>query len=159
MSVRNPTVTGWSSFWQMTGDFNQYAPLLNLAPTAGFLGWRSKLEWQIAKLLDKQQTREIKALLNGLIGAATGSNVTKTYTRVNGPTNTEGTGPFGNTGTSDLGGLIPMEVVTVINRNTDANDVTYLKSMTNTDMVVRGLTYANDLSGNGANGNGSHLGF
>lgn len=155
MAIGNPAVTGWSSFWQMSGDFNQYAPLLQANPAGGgSLGWRSKLEWQIAKLVDKQQFRQIKALMFGLTGAVVGSNVTKTYTRVFGPPNTEGAGPFGQTSPSDLGGLVPMEVVTVINRNTTAADVTYLQSMFNTDMVGRGLTYANDLSGNGAGFNG-----
>lgn len=160
MSVRNPTVTGYSAFWQTTGDMKQYAPFNNLAPTTGFLGWRSKLEWQVAKILNKQQMREIKALMNGLIGAAAGSNVTKTYARVQAPGNPSATIPL-TTGVADLGGLIPIETITVINRNTDANDVTYLKSMTNNDMLMRSLSLQSDLSGNGAgfNGKGSQLGW
>lgn len=150
MSVTNPTLTGWSGFWQMTGDFNPYAPFNNAAPTTGLLGWRSKLEWQIAKLADKQQFREIKTLMTALLGAVAGGTATKTYTRVFGPPNTEGAGPFGQTGVGDLGGLIPMEVVTSINRVTTAADVTYLKSMFNNDMLMRGLSLQSDLSGNGA---------
>lgn len=160
MSVRNPTVTGFSGFWDLSGDFLPYKPFNNLAPTTGFLGWRSKLEWQIAKLLDKQQMREIKALMNGLIGATSGSNVTKTYARVQAPSNPSQTVPL-VTSPSDLGGLVPIETITVINRNTDANDVAYLKSMTNTDMLMRNLSLQSDLSGNGAGfgGRGSQLGF
>lgn len=160
MSVRNPTVTGWSSFYQMTGDFLPYAPFNNLAPTTGFLGWRSKLEWQIAKLLNKNQMREIKALMFGLTGATSGANVTKTYSRVQAPSGPSQATPD-VTGVADLGGLVPIETVTVINRNTDANDVTYLKSMMNNDMLMRGLSLQSDLSGNGAGfgGRGSMLGF
>lgn len=160
MADRNPTVTGYSAFWQQTGDFKQYTPFNNLAPTTGFLGWRSKLEWQVAKLLDKQQMREIKALLNGLIGATSGANVTKTYARVQAPVGPSAASPT-TTGNADLGGLVPIETITVINRNTDANDVTYLKSMTNTDMLMRSLSLQSDLSGNGAgfNGKGSQVGW
>lgn len=162
MSVTSPTVTGWSSFWSMTGDFNAYAPLNNQSPAnGGLLGWRSKLEWQIAKLMNRNQYREQKALWAALLGVAPGATALKTYQRVNGPAATEGTGPFGNTGVGDLGGLVPIETVTVINRATLSSDVTYLTSIVNNDMLARGLTYAVDLSGNGAGfgGKNSEVGW
>jgi hypothetical protein len=158
MSTRNPTVTGFSGFWDLTGDLNPYKPFNNLAPTTGFLGWRSKLEWQIAKLLNKQQMREIKALMFGLTGAVSGANVTKTYARVQAPSGPSAATPE-VTGVADLGGLVPIETITVINRNTDANDVTYLKSMMNNDMLMRGMSLQVDISGNGANSRASQLGF
>lgn len=158
MAIGNPTVTGWSSFWQQTGDMKAYAPLGQLAPTTGFLGWRSKLEWQIAKLFSKQQMREQKALLFGLIGATAGSNVTATYARVKAATNPSAASPT-PTNVGDLGGLVPIETITVINRNTAANDVTYLKSMVNNDMIMRSLNLTVDASGNGANSRPSMLGF
>lgn len=160
MSVTNPTVTGYSAFWQQTGDMKAYAPFDNRAPTSGFLGWRSKLEWQIAKLADKQQFREINALFDALIGAAAGGTATKTYARVAPAVSTSATVPSA-TGVADLGGLVPIETVTVINRATTAADVAYLKSMFNTDMLMRSLSLQSDLSGNGAgfSGKGSQVGW
>lgn len=148
----------YSGFWNLTGDMIQYAPFDNRAPTTGKLGWRSKLEWQIAKLADKQQMREITALMMALIGAAAGGTATKSYSRVampTGPTNTVPT----TVSVADMGGLVPIESVSVINRATTAADIAYLKSMFNSsDMVMRGLTLAVDLSGNGANTRASMLG-
>lgn len=152
------TAPTYSGFWNLTGDMIQYAPFDNRGPTTGKLGWRSKLEWQIAKLADKQQFREITALMMALIGSAAGGTATKTYTRVAMPPGPTNTVPVA-VGVADMGGLIPMEVVTVINRVTTAADIAYLKSMFNSsDMVMRGLALAVDLSGNGANNRPSMIG-
>lgn len=158
MAIGNPTVTGWSSFWSLTADMKPYAPLLQAADPPGNLGWRSKLEWQIAKLFSKQQMREQKALMFGLIGAVVGSNVTATYARVKAAANPSAASPT-PTNVGDLGGLVPIETITVINRNTAAGDVTYLKSMVNSDMIMRSLSLQVDASGNGANSRPSMLGF
>ena len=147
----------FSGFWNLTGDNTQYAPFNNTAPFTGLLGWRSKLEWQIAKLADKQQFREIKTLLFTLIGAAAGGTATKTYARVSTPVGPNQTVPT-TVSVVDMGGLVPIETVTVINRVTTAADITYLKSMFNNDMMNRGLTFVVDLSGNGSSARQSALG-
>lgn len=149
MSVSNPTVTGYSAFWQTTGDNLAYAPFDNRAPLTGKLGWRSKLEWQVAKTFNKNQMRELKELLDTLIGAAAGGTALKTYARVAPAVNTNKTVPEA-TGVADLGGNVPIETVTVINRATTAADITYLKSMFNNDMLMASLSLQSDLSGNGA---------
>src|SRR5712664_4013560 len=128
------TAPSYSGFWQLTGDMLPYAPFNNSAPTTGLLGWRSKLEWQIAKLADKQQFREIKTLMFALIGAAAGGAALKTYARVGTPPGPNQTVPT-TTSVADMGGLVLIDTVTVINRNTTAADITYLKSMFNNDMM------------------------
>ncbi|CAB4197199.1 hypothetical protein UFOVP1323_3 [uncultured Caudovirales phage] len=154
MAITVPTVTGYSGFWERTGDAVAYSVLSRTAQ-----GWRSRLEWQISQLFDKQQMREQKALLNGLIGAASGSNVTATYRRVQAPSGPSSAVPA-VTGTGDLGGVIPIEVVTVINRNTTATDVSYLKNLVDGTMSPNGgppsITFAADIGGNGG---GGKLGF
>jgi len=154
MAVVVPTVTGYSGFWDRTGDTIPYATL-----SRSVQGWRSKLEFQIAQLYDKQQMREQKALLNGLIGAASGSNVTATFKRVQAPSGPSGATPA-VTGIGDLGGLVPIETVTVINRNTTATDVSYLKNLVDGTMSPNGgspsITFPVDLGGNGG---GGKLGF
>lgn len=160
MSVSVPVVTGYSPFWQQTGDMIAYAPFDNRAAPTGKLGWRSKLEWQIAKLADKQQFREINALFDALIGAAAGGTASKTYARVAVPVATNMATPQ-TTGVGDLGGNIAIETVTVINRATTAADIAYLKSMFNNDMLMRSLLLQSDLSGNGAGfaGKNSQVGW
>lgn len=160
MAVTNPTVTGYSAFWSTTGDMKAYAPFNNQAPTNGFLGWRSKLEWKIAQLANKQQMREINALFDALLGATAGGTATKTYARVAPAVATNMTTPQ-TTGVGDLGGNVAIETVTVINRATTAADVTYLKSMFNNDMLMASLSLQSDLSGNGAGmgGKSSQVGW
>lgn len=160
MSVTNPTVTGYSAFWSTTGDRKAYAPFDNRPPLTGLLGWRSKFEWQVAKIFNKQQMREQRALFTAVLGAAAGGTATATYARVAPPVATNQTVPQ-TTGVGDLGGLVPIETVTVINRATTAADVAYLKNMFDTSMVMRGLSLQTDLSGNGAGfgGKGSQVGW
>lgn len=161
MAVTAPTMgtTTYSSFWEKTGDLTQYAPLSRSQE-----GWRSPLERRIARLFDKQQMREIKALMGGLIGATTGSNVTANAYRIQPTLNAGTTGAATPTTTNvgDLGGAISVETQNIINRNTTAADVTYLKYFTSANsMTGRSLTYADDLSGNGSNfgGKSSEVGW
>lgn len=78
--------------------------------------------------------RKYRELFDTLIGAAPGSAAVATYTQI---AEDSGVG----------GGNRTIETVSVINRNTTANDVTVLKEMTvNVDRSV----YAVDLSGNGS---------
>jgi len=154
MSVTFPTVTGYQGFWVGNGDFVTYSPIARAAQ-----GWRSKLEWQIAQLMLKQQYREQRALFTALIGAVAGGTATSTFSRVQAPAGPSGTPPA-VTGTGDLGGLVPIETVTVINRATTAADVSYLKDIMSGSMVPAGkspsITFPADLGGNGG---GGRLGF
>ena len=148
MAVAVPTVTGYSGFWERTGDEGAYAPLSRNAQ-----GWRSKLEFQIAQLVGKQQFREQKELILTLLGAATGSTALATYARVQGASGPSATTPS-VTGVGDLGGLVPIETVTVINRVTTAADVTYLTPIFDGNMVPgpSSLTLVADAGGNGGGG-------
>lgn len=74
----------------------------------------------IRRVVNREGFRTLTALLNGLIGAASGSNVTATRRRVQAIQATSG--PENN------GGARPVELTTVINRNTTAADVTALKA-------------------------------
>lgn len=145
MSVTVPTMSGYAGFWETTGDFLPYATL-----SRTFQGWRSKLEWQIAQLMGKQQYREQRALFTALIGAAAGGTATSTYKRVKSPLATSQATPD-VTGVAALGGAIDIETVTVISRATTAADISYLKNIMDGTMYPgpSSITFQNDLSGNG----------
>jgi hypothetical protein len=148
MSVSVPVVTGYSGFWERTGDLNPYAPLSRSAQ-----GWRSKLEWQVAQLFAKQQMREIKELMYTLITGAVGDTALATYARVQPPVGPSSAIPA-VTGVGDMGGNVPIETVTVINRATTAADATYLADMVNGEMQPgpSSLILVADASGNGGGG-------
>lgn len=74
----------------------------------------------IRRVVNREAFRPLTALLNGLIGATSGSNVTATHKRI------EGTATI--SGPVNLGGDRTIETVTDINRNTAASDVTALKA-------------------------------
>lgn len=121
-------MAAWSGLW----DYGQvtsgnYALLTNKTPI------RNRMKG----LINREQFRKWSALYNGLIGAATGSNVTATHKRIaqGDPTN------------QTMGGLRTIETITDINRNTAAADVTALKEMTYGRK--NRPTYVKDLSGNG----------
>lgn len=73
----------------------------------------------IRRVVNREAFRPLTALLNGLIGAATGSNVTATHKRINAIQAVSG--PINQSG------VISIETKTDINRNTAAADVTALK--------------------------------
>lgn len=90
----------------------------------------------IRRVANREGFRKLTALINGLTGAATGSNVTSTTKKV------------GQDMTSAAnGGARTIDTVTVINRNTAAADVTAIKEMLYN--VRTRPTYPRDLSGNG----------
>lgn len=156
MSVTRPTMSGWSSFWSLTGDMIPYDVLASAAQ-----GWRSPLESQIAKLYNRNEMREQKELILTLLGVAAGSTALSTYKRVGTPVSTSGTTPVPTT-TGEMGGQVSIETVTVINRATTAADLTYLISVFDGTMSPgsgSAITYVNDLSGNGANSHSSQLGW
>lgn len=73
----------------------------------------------IRRVVNREAFRPLTALLNGLIGAATGSNVTATHKRVEAVQAVSG--PINQSG------VIGIETKTDINRDTVAGDVTELK--------------------------------
>jgi hypothetical protein len=93
----------------------------------------------IKRTMNRESFRVLTALFNGLVGAATGGNVTATHKRVQRPADTTIGGS---------GGLMTIETVTDINRNTVAADVTKLKEMV-AGVKVRPTPMPKDLSGNG----------
>lgn len=124
-------VTGWSA-------------LYNDAPgstPAGYslLDGKMPRRYAIKRVVNREGFRTFTALFNGLVGAATGSNVTATHKRRN--AGVPQAGPHG-------GGAITIDTITDINRNTAAADVTALKEMTY-NVKTRPSPYVRDLSGNG----------
>lgn len=146
MALTSPTITGYSGFWQLTGDAQPYNMVNNKNNQRG----RSPLERNIAQLFVRNQFRDEVAAFTALIGAAAGGTATATYKREQAPAATSATVP-GVTGIADLGGAIPIETVTPINRATTAADVAYLKTLFDNSLLDRGITYP-VVSGSGGGG-------
>lgn len=148
-----PTVTGWS------GLFNNLLQIPNGAdaglsfPTAAQNGARNPQDKLLARIFKRNGYRNINGLMNGLIGAGTGSTVTVTHKQVGSPSGPSGTTPV-VTGITDLGGSRTIETVTDMNRATVAADVTWLKKYFNDKLLEAGLTYGTyaGTTGGGING-------
>lgn len=146
MSLTNPTITGYSGFWQMTGDAAPYNLVANKNSQRG----RSPLERAVSQIMVRNQFRDEAAALGALIGAASGSNMTATYKRVQSPSGPDATVPV-VTDITALGGARTIETVTVVNRNTTAADVSYLKDLFDGDLLDRSTSYPT-VSGSGGGG-------
>lgn len=96
----------------------------------------------LSKLLFDRGNRAVRRLLLTLLGAATGGTATETYKRVT------ATQAFGDP--NALGGLVPIETVTQINRATTALDLSNSIAAISRSPVT---TFPADVSGNGS-GNG-----
>lgn len=83
----------------------------------------------------------VNKVLLALLGAAAGGNATRTQARVKGSPQVY------------MGGAIPIETVTLVNRNTTAADLTAMQALVNRNVFPS--TYAPDLSGNGGGGKGA----
>lgn len=143
----------------------QYGPNSGVVPFTGFtptLGIASAIipsanggqvsfngmtqqDGHIASELFSGNNRVTRRLLNALIGAASGSNATETRART--------TAVQAMNDATTYGGLVAVETINLINRNTTAADITNLKAMINRAPVP---TYIADASGNGG---GSKLGY
>jgi hypothetical protein len=145
MATSVPTVTGWSSFWSLTGDKAAYTMINDAAGRS-----HGSVAYNLTKWATRNEFRDFAALLAGLIGAASGSNVTKTYVRELAPAGPSGTTPV-PTQIGDFGGNVQTETVTSINRNTTATDVSTLKDMFNGNLEPRSMTYPT-VSGSGGAG-------
>lgn len=116
----------------------------NVGSTSGYVQRTgiSQLDDKLAKLLQTNGTgKAVRALWRGLMGAGAGVNVAATTKRVvNNP--------------DSMGGVVPIETVTHVNRATTAADLTAFLSLM--DRVVYPQTYVADRSGNGGGGKGGY---
>lgn len=143
MALTAPTVTGWSGFFQITGDKALYSMPLSQG--------RTKQAKMISKFMRNMGTRDAIGAIAALIGAAAGGNATNTWPRVQHPVGPNTTIP-GVTGIGDFGGNRVIETITAINRNTTAADVTELKKWFNAVLLEAGITYPSRLGSSVAGG-------
>jgi hypothetical protein len=94
---------------------------------------------QLSGILNNQANRKTRALLYALLGVAPGAVVNAPYTRV--LAQQAMNAPF------ELGGLVPIETTSYINRNTLANDLTQLQALLNRQQGT--VAYPIDASMNG----------
>lgn len=121
-------MASWSGFWgDGSGSTGAYSLYQNKMPRRNAM----------RGVVNREGFRTFTALFNGLVGAASGSNVTATHTRISNDTSSA----------APNGGARTIDTITDINRNTAAADVTALKEMT--VGVTRRPTYPRDASGNG----------
>lgn len=146
MSLTIPTITGYSGLWQTTGDNAPYNFMSGQV--------RSNSANFISKFVKKASNRDVIAALAGLIGAASGSNVTKTHKQVSSPVGPDATTPVAS-GLTGLGGLRTIDTITDINRNTTAADVTELKKWFSDALLEAGITYPTVVGPNISAGGGS----
>lgn len=88
-------------------------------------------------------TSAVTQLMYALLGVAPGANATKTQTRVQGQAGSPG-------------GLQVIETVTLVNRNTSANDLAAFQALLR--RITGPTTYPVDLSGNGGGGKQQYAG-
>lgn len=138
--LTQPTVTGWSSFWALTGDQQNYYP----TPVSQ-KGYRTHIQWQLARLLKRNQTRDLVAAMVALNGAAVGGTATSTYKQVHSQT-------FQPTFIGEFAGNRQIDTITAINRATTAADQTFINDMLNNALLEAGITYPTDASGVGGGG-------
>lgn len=119
----------WQGLWtQEAANPSGYSLLVNKNPRRN----------PIKRTANREGFRKQTPLFNGLIGAASGSNVTSTHKRIAAVTDNS----LGN-----AGGARTIETITDINRNTTAADVTALKEQVYN--VKTRPSYPRDRSGNG----------
>lgn len=132
--VSTMVATAWSGFYgDGIGSTGAYSVLVNKPPR----------RYAAKRVVNREQFRALTALFGGLIGAVSGANVTATHKRV-GNESANGQVGLGVAG----GGLVTIETITDINRNTTAADVTALKEIL-FNVQQRPVPYPVDLSSNG----------
>jgi hypothetical protein len=119
----------------MVGDAQPYYP----TPVSQ-KGFRSPLQWQLAKILKKNQLRDLVAVMAALNGVAAGATATSQYKRVLAATSPSETPPL-VTQIGELGGARAIETVSAINRATTAADITFINDMLNNALLSAGITY------------------
>jgi len=132
MSLTAPTITGYSAFWQLTGDRTPYNFLVSQP--------RNSAASVIARAMKKQGNRDAIAAIAALIGATAGGTATATHKVVSNPLGPSNTVP-GVMALTALGGNRTIDTATDINRVTTAADVTELKKWFNNALLASGITY------------------
>jgi hypothetical protein len=129
--------------------FTGWSPTLGSGPanvpdTVGAVQFNglTQEDYEWAADFNFQANRRFRALLYALVGTAAGAMATSSYVRV--LAQQAMNNPFA------LGGLVPIETTTYVNRNTLAGDVTNIKALL--DRRAGNIAYVPDLSGNGGSG-------
>lgn len=135
------------------GPNNGFVPFTGFSPTLGpdaivpvtagsvqFNGM-TQSDGALSRTLFNRGNRALRRLLLSLLGAGTGANATENQTRVQ--ANQDMLQQFQG------GGLVPIETVAQINRNTTAADLTNVTAALSRSPVP---VYAVDVSGNGGGG-------
>jgi len=142
MSLNLPLPSGYSGFWNTQGDKAPY----NMQLAAG--QHRAKAAWNISKFIKGYGTRDAKAALAVLIGAAAGTVATNGFTSVPLPPGPSGTVPV-PMGLTDLGGLRNAVTIASYNRTTSNADVNELKRWFSNALLEAGITYPTRLGPGG----------
>lgn len=132
MSLTAPTVTGYSAFWQTTGDHMPYSMSLSAS--------RAKAAKRIAYQFNRRSAGDAQEALLTLLGVAPGSAALKQFSQVSAPGGPESAVPV-VTSIGDFGGNRVIDTITQINRVTTAADVTELTKWINNALLEQGITY------------------
>lgn len=82
-----------------------------------FIDGRSPIERGIARKMNKRGMRDVRALMDALLGAAAGGAASASYKRITHPTDSD-----------NLGGLRTVETIDLVNRVTTVGDDTTITS-------------------------------
>lgn len=143
MSLTAPTVTGYSAFWQTTGDRTPYSMSLSAA--------RAKMAKRIAREFNRRGAGDAQEALLTLLGVAPGSTALKQFSQVSAPAGPESATPV-VTSIGDFGGNRVIDTITQINRATTAADVTELTKWINNALLEQGITYPTAAGGVASSG-------
>lgn len=142
MAFTAVTYSGFSGFWNLTGDRANYSMSQSQS--------RAKASKKIAQWMAGRGVRDARAVFNALIGAASGGTASDTFAQIAPPVGPDGTVP-GVSSLTGLGGARLINTITTINRATTAADVTELKKWVgNNSLLERGITYPT-VAGNNLN--------
>jgi hypothetical protein len=129
--------------------FTGWTPTLGLGPAnvgsgvgAAQFNGLTQQDYDWAAEFNIQANRKFRQILYALVGVAPGASMSAPYVRV--LAQQALSNPFA------LGGLVPIETTTYINRNTAAGDVTNIRALL--DRLAGSIAYVKDLSGNGGGG-------
>jgi hypothetical protein len=141
MPLSNATIA-WTGYSATLGPV-----AANVGSNSGQLQFGySPLTYRLENTLRRTQSRPLMKVWRALTGAAAGANATVNRERVKGTPAKDDP--------AALGGLVQMELQSVINRNTTAADITYIQTVL--DEITAPAPYVADVSGNGG---GGKLGF
>lgn len=132
MSLTAPTVTGYSPFWQQTGDHLPYSMSQSAA--------RAKAAKRIAYQFNRRSAGDAQEALLTLLGAAAGGAALKQFKQISAPSGPEATVPA-VTSIGDFGGNRTIDTITQIDRVTTAADITELTKWINAALLEAGITY------------------